>query len=62
MEWLDDVTARRAEATQKAMEALGLHVYPKTPARSMTTIDDADANQIRSILKNDYKVNRNNFV
>ncbi len=56
-EWLYDVTARRAEATKRAMEALGLHIYPKTPARSMTTIDDADANQIRSILKNDYKVN-----
>ena len=54
---LYDATARRAEATQKALEALGLHVYPKVPALSMTTIDDAQANEIRAMLKNDYDVN-----
>ncbi|WP_456432519.1 pyridoxal-phosphate-dependent aminotransferase family protein [Nitratifractor sp.] len=50
-------TARRAKATRLALEAIGLHSYPKTPARSMTTIDDPDANAIRSLLKSDFGVN-----
>jgi len=54
---LFDETARRAEATLKALEALGLHIYPKTPAMSMTTVDDVNANEIRSLLKNEYGVN-----
>ena len=56
-EALYDETARRAEATKAALEALGLHNYPKTPALSMTTIDDENANEIRAMLKNDYGVN-----
>jgi len=50
-------TARRAEATQKALEALGLHIYPNVPAMSMTTVDDAQANEVRAMLKSDYGVN-----
>jgi len=50
-------TARRAKATRFALEALGLHSYPKTPARSMTTIDDENASQIRNLLKTDFGVN-----
>lgn len=50
-------TATRAEAVKSALEALGLHVYPKTPAISMTTIDDANANEIRTILKKEMQVN-----
>ena len=50
-------TARRAKSTRFALEALGLHSYPHTPARSMTTIDDEDASAIRDILKNDLGVN-----
>ncbi|WP_428737398.1 pyridoxal-phosphate-dependent aminotransferase family protein [Sulfurimonas sp.] len=50
-------TVIRAKAVQAAMEALGLHVYPKTPAMSMTTIDDENANEIRSILKKEMQVN-----
>jgi len=50
-------TARRAKSTRFALEALGLHSYPQTPARSMTTIDDADAAEIRNILKTDFGVN-----
>jgi len=50
-------TARRAEATRQALEAIGLHGYPKTPALSMTTIADPDANAIRKILKEQYDVN-----
>lgn len=50
-------TARRAEAVKSALSALGLHIYPKTPANSMTTIDDENANEIRNILKNEHEVN-----
>ncbi|MBN2782842.1 MAG: alanine--glyoxylate aminotransferase family protein [Campylobacterales bacterium] len=50
-------TALRAKAVCSSLEALGLHIYPKTPAKSMTTIDDVDANAIRKILKDDYQVN-----
>ncbi|WP_324172066.1 pyridoxal-phosphate-dependent aminotransferase family protein [Sulfurimonas sp.] len=50
-------TARRAKATQAALQAIGLHIYPTTPAKSMTTIDDKDAAKIRSALKEEYGVN-----
>ena len=50
-------TARRAKATRAALEAIGLHVYPSTPAKSMTTIDDVDAAKIRTALKEEYGVN-----
>lgn len=50
-------TAVRAEAVKAALEAIGLHVYPKTPALSMTTVDDENASQIRKILKTDFGVN-----
>ncbi len=50
-------TALRAEAVQSALESIGLHVYPHAPAKSMTTIDDADASVIRKMLKNDFSVN-----
>jgi len=54
---LYDVTARRARATREAMVALGLHIYPATPADSMTTVDDVDAKTIRSLLKKEFEVN-----
>ena len=50
-------TARRAKATRAALEAIGLHSYPQTPAKSMTTIDDKDASKIRTALKEEYGVN-----
>jgi aspartate aminotransferase-like enzyme len=50
-------TQIRANAVQSALEAIGLHIYPKTPAKSMTTVDDNDANAIRNILKNKYDIN-----
>ena len=50
-------TARRAKATRAALEALGLHSYPNSPARSMTTIDDENAAEIRNLLKTDFGVN-----
>jgi aspartate aminotransferase-like enzyme len=50
-------TATRAEAVKSALQALGLHVYPTNPAKSMTTVDDENATEIRNILKNEYEVN-----
>jgi aspartate aminotransferase-like enzyme len=50
-------TARRAVATRHALEAIGLHSFPQVPAPSMTTIDDPDANAIRTLLKEQYDVN-----
>jgi aspartate aminotransferase-like enzyme len=49
-------THRRALATRAALEAIGMHLYPQTPAPSMTTIDDTDADAIRSRLKKEYGV------
>ncbi len=57
LEALYSETERRARATREALKAIGLHVYPKTPALSMTTIDDEQASEIRSLLKTEYGVN-----
>ncbi|NPA59606.1 MAG: alanine--glyoxylate aminotransferase family protein [Epsilonproteobacteria bacterium] len=50
-------TATRAKAVNSALQAIGLHIYPKTPAPSMTTIDDIDAGEIRKLLKTEFDVN-----
>lgn len=50
-------TAARAKATQAALEAIGFAMYPQTPARSMSTIMDEDAEPIRKLLKTKYGVN-----
>ncbi|MDO7252431.1 pyridoxal-phosphate-dependent aminotransferase family protein [Helicobacter cappadocius] len=51
-------TTKRAIATQKALQSIGLKIYPKNPALSMTTIiDEANASSIRKILKSDFDVN-----
>jgi len=57
LEKLYKETAARGVATRGALEALGLHSYPETPAMSMTTIDDENASEIRNILKKEYEVN-----
>ena len=57
IEALYERTAVRAKAVHSAMEAIGLHIYPATPAKSMTTVDDENANEIRKLLKEEYKVN-----
>lgn len=54
---LYEQTALRAKATLESMLSLGLNIYPKNPAKSMTTIADKESNAIRKILKNDYEVN-----
>jgi len=50
-------TAKRAEATREAYKAIGLEVYPHTPANAMTTIYTEDSNAIRKILKEKYDLN-----
>lgn len=50
-------TAKRAEGVREALKTLGLHIYPQTPANSMTTIDDENASEIRKLLKEKYAVN-----
>lgn len=51
-------TAKRAIATQNALLSIGLKIYPKNPALAMTTIiDEANASNIRKVLKNDFGVN-----
>jgi len=50
-------TKKRAEASREALKAIGLPVYPKTPADSMTTIYSEKSNEIRKVLKNKYDVN-----
>lgn len=54
---LYDNTIARANATQAALEAIGFNMYPKTPARSMSTVLDDDAEPIRKLLKTKYGVN-----
>lgn len=50
-------TQKRANATRKALEAIGLEVYPTKPADSMTTVYTEKSNEIRKILKTKYDVN-----
>lgn len=50
-------TASRANASREAMKAIGLAIYPKTPANSMTTVFHEESNAIRKIMKNKFKVN-----
>lgn len=50
-------TALRARATREAMVAIGLSIYPITPADSMTTIGDPEAKKIRSLLQKEFEVN-----
>jgi aspartate aminotransferase-like enzyme len=57
LEKLYNETTLRADAVKASLEAIGLHIYPKTPAKSMTTIDDEDASKIRSMLKEEFDVN-----
>lgn len=50
-------TKKRAQASRKALEAIGLKIYPKTPADAMSAVIDEDADRIRDILKRKYGVN-----
>jgi aspartate aminotransferase-like enzyme len=50
-------TALRAKATREAFKAIGLAVYPYTPANAMTTIYTEDSNAIRKVLKEKFDLN-----
>ncbi len=56
-DFLYATTAKRHEATMKALEAIGLSSYPKTPALSMATIFTEESDAIRKVLKNKYAIN-----
>ncbi|WP_390462552.1 pyridoxal-phosphate-dependent aminotransferase family protein [Helicobacter pylori] len=49
-------TKRAALATQKAVSALGLKIFPKSPSLSMTTIINEHAKELRNLLKEKYQV------
>ncbi|HHO42092.1 MAG TPA: alanine--glyoxylate aminotransferase family protein [Epsilonproteobacteria bacterium] len=50
-------TRKRAKATLGALKGLNLHIYPSSPALSMSTVIDDDAEAIRKLLKTKYGVN-----
>ncbi len=50
-------TALRAKATREALKAIGLKVYPTTPANAMTTIYCEESNELRKVLKNKFDLN-----
>jgi aspartate aminotransferase-like enzyme len=50
-------TKKRSLATKKALEALNLKIFPKSPADAMSAVYDEEAAQIRKILKTKYSVN-----
>jgi len=50
-------TQKRSYATKKALESLGLKIFPKTPATAMSAVYDDEAAKIRKILKTKYGVN-----
>lgn len=54
---LYEKTALRAKATRAAMAAIGLEVYPTTPANAMSTIYTEKSNEIRKILKEEFDLN-----
>ncbi len=49
-------TKKTALATQKAVLALGLKIFPKSPSLSMTTIVNEHAKELRNLLKEKYQV------
>jgi len=54
---LYEATAKRALATREALEAIGLEVFPASPANAMTTIYTEQSNEIRKVLKEQFNVN-----
>lgn len=50
-------TKNRAKATESSLRSIGLKIYPKNPALSMTSIIDENSENIREILKNKYDIN-----
>lgn len=50
-------TLSRATAMESALKAIGLKIYPTSPAPSMATVYTEKSNEIRKILKTKYSVN-----
>ena len=50
-------TAKRHNALIESLKAIGLEIYPKAPAKSMATIINDQAEEIRKIMKNRFEVN-----
>lgn len=58
MEQIYKDTKARSLSTQKALESIGLKIYPKSPALAMNTIyDENNAANLRKILKIDFNLN-----
>jgi aspartate aminotransferase-like enzyme len=54
---LYEKTAIRAKATREALKAIGLEIYPTSPANAMTTIYCEESNGVRKILKEKFDLN-----
>ncbi len=52
-----EYTALIANATKKSLESIGLHIYPKVSANSMSVVDSMYAKDIISVLKKQYSIN-----
>jgi len=50
-------TQKRAIASREALVAIGLDIYPNSPANAMSTVYTENSNAIRKILKEKYDVN-----
>lgn len=50
-------TQKRSDATKKALQEIGLNIFPKAPANAMSAVYDEEAAKIRKILKTKYGVN-----
>jgi aspartate aminotransferase-like enzyme len=50
-------TKLRSTATKEALKSIGLEIYPKVSADSMTTIYTEQSNEIRKMLKDDFDIN-----
>ena len=57
LDTLYEKTRRRADAMQEALEAIGLKIFPDTPALAMAAVSYDKANELRKILKEEYAVN-----
>ncbi|GAB0173759.1 pyridoxal-phosphate-dependent aminotransferase family protein [Helicobacter trogontum] len=52
-----EYSVKIANATRKALQAIDLHIYPKTPANSMSVVDSVYAKDIIKTLKSYFGIN-----
>lgn len=52
-----DYNAKIAYATRQSLESIGLKIYPKIPANSMSVVISEYASNIIKFLKNDFNIN-----